>query len=907
MSNPAANHPELHRLLKPLAAADPELAEAVAGRLARKRAPVGPEALEALVVESLRALGEEVSFGRAAALGWADLIVGEVSSGTMETFRSFLRRAIATGPARGRIMAECLPPVLVHGDAETLARFEQAWGAVAAKGTHTLRDLLLAAGPLLAGGDRAAAGLYFEILHALFASEASYEEGRRFAVLLPAAARDLMPPRRGWQLRELLRLARSDRRLVAPFLEGVSRGLGMLRAEALTEFVDGALESCRRRPAQGARELALESRAARERMKALQVGVGLAQVRGRLNRYLNARTGLRLAIRPLSALGAAVAATLDPERMVCSDAGAIYLPDEIDRFTDRAENAELYRLLVCAEACFHEFGTFDFSAETAADVCDAAMGGILLPADDLPFGRSDLEVFLGRFPDPRLAADLFTVCELGRVRKRIEQAFPGLARRLYPRLRRAFIAAAGPAPPDALARLLSRLALAIPAAGADIEIDPLAAAFDAAVSAASPVAASAQMTVCFFAAARALTLDASAARAPLVLPFGWRPWPNPAAAAGRGAIERLADRIRDALAGHGVTAGRDEIRRRLAAGAGNLSADDIRTLCGGQAAVAEALAGMLAPVSNAPPRPERDLAEDGPVFVYPEWDEALGDYLPDHVRLRERVPPAGAAGFYAEVLGRHAGLVRQTRRVFEGLRPEGVKRLRRWPEGDEFDYRQLVEAAVDRRTGRLPSERLFIKRLKQRREVAVLVLVDVSRSTTGLVPGSAASVLAIEKEAIVVLCEALAVLGDALAVAAFSGSGRTGVEYIRVKGFEEALTEEVKRRIGALHPQRNTRMGAAIRHAARELTLQPARVRLLILLSDGFPNDTDYRGGQAVADTRQALTELGARQIRFHALTVNLPADPQLDRLYGKARHHVISDVRELPGRLMGVYRALTR
>ncbi|RPJ76079.1 MAG: VWA domain-containing protein, partial [Desulfobacteraceae bacterium] len=228
-------------------------------------------------------------------------------------------------------------------------------------------------------------------------------------------------------------------------------------------------------------------------------------------------------------------------------------------------------------------------------------------------------------------------------------------------------------------------------------------------------------------------------------------------------------------------------------------------------------------------------------------------------------------------------------------------------EGDEFDYRQLVEAAVDRRTGRLPSERLFIKRLKQRREVAVLVLVDVSRSTTGLVPGSAASVLAIEKEAIVVLCEALAVLGDALAVAAFSGSGRTGVEYIRVKGFEEALTEEVKRRIGALHPQRNTRMGAAIRHAARELTLQPARVRLLILLSDGFPNDTDYRGGQAVADTRQALTELGARQIRFHALTVNLPADPQLDRLYGKARHHVISDVRELPGRLMGVYRALTR
>ena len=86
-----------------------------------------------------------------------------------------------------------------------------------------------------------------------------------------------------------------------------------------------------------------------------------------------------------------------------------------------------------------------------------------------------------------------------------------------------------------------------------------------------------------------------------------------------------------------------------------------------------------------------------------------------------------------------------------------------------------------------------------------------------------------------------------------------------------------------------------------------ARVRLLIILSDGFPNDTGYKGGYAVADTRQALTEMRARQVRFHALTVNLPADPELDRLYGKTHHQVISDVRELPGRLLRVYSALTR
>ena len=80
-----------------------------------------------------------------------------------------------------------------------------------------------------------------------------------------------------------------------------------------------------------------------------------------------------------------------------------------------------------------------------------------------------------------------------------------------------------------------------------------------------------------------------------------------------------------------------------------------------------------------------------------------------------------------------------------------------------------------------------------------------------------------------------------------------------------------------------------------------------MILSDGFPNDTEYKGSHAVADTRQARTELNARGIRFHALTVNLPADPQLDQVYGKARHHVVSDVRELPGRLLRVYSALTK
>ena len=160
--------------------------------------------------------------------------------------------------------------------------------------------------------------------------------------------------------------------------------------------------------------------------------------------------------------------------------------------------------------------------------------------------------------------------------------------------------------------------------------------------------------------------------------------------------------------------------------------------------------------------------------------------------------------------------------------------------------------------------------------MAALLLVDISRSTANSVPGAGAAVLDVEKEAIVILCEALRALGDGFAVAGFSGAGRLGADYFRIKGFEEPLSDEVKGRIGAVQPQRNTRMGAAIRHAGRELEETPARVRLLMVLSDGFPNDADYRRHYAVADTRKAVSELSARHIRFHALTVNLPADPRL-------------------------------
>jgi nitric oxide reductase activation protein len=189
----------------------------------------------------------------------------------------------------------------------------------------------------------------------------------------------------------------------------------------------------------------------------------------------------------------------------------------------------------------------------------------------------------------------------------------------------------------------------------------------------------------------------------------------------------------------------------------------------------------------------------------------------------------------------------------------------------------------------------------------VLLLVDLSRSTGNLVRGSRQTVVAVEKEAIVLFCEALSVVGDRFALAGFSGNGRLGVDYFHIKDFDQAPDEALRQRIAAIVPQRATRMGAAIRHASALLAAEPARVRLLIVLGDGFPNDVDYKGDYAVADTRQAFGEARAKGIHVHAITVNLPAAARLDDLYGAVHHTLIEEVRELPDRLLRIYGRLTR
>ncbi len=319
----------------------------------------------------------------------------------------------------------------------------------------------------------------------------------------------------------------------------------------------------------------------------------------------------------------------------------------------------------------------------------------------------------------------------------------------------------------------------------------------------------------------------------------------------------------------------------------------------------------LANLSEIPGLMDNSAVPDTlPASWYPEWDGHHSDYLHNYVRVVDRMMAGATAGFYDQTLERYRELVSQIRYAFELMKPQGLKLLRNWTEGDELDYRAMLDFVLDQKAGRIPSDRLYIKRIKQERNVAVLLLVDLSRSTANTLSNNASdagtTVLDVEKEAMVLFCEALGIVGDTFAIAGFSGNGRFSVDYTHIKEFDEPLNAAVRKRISALTPQRSTRMGAAIRHATAQFDKFPAKVRLMVVLGDGFPNDLDYKREYAISDTRKAIGEALTRRIHTHAITVNMQSDARLDDLYGSVHHNVISDVRELPARLLRIYGALT-
>jgi nitric oxide reductase NorD protein len=297
-------------------------------------------------------------------------------------------------------------------------------------------------------------------------------------------------------------------------------------------------------------------------------------------------------------------------------------------------------------------------------------------------------------------------------------------------------------------------------------------------------------------------------------------------------------------------------------------------------------------------------AEQAGAFLYDEWDYAQGRYQPRWCALRERVVPPGPPDYVEGVLQQHRQLVTLVKRQFDALRPE-YRRLHKQPDGEEIDLDSVVEAYADWRAGTTPSEALYLARQANRRDIAVAFLVDLSGSAGGWVGEH--RIVDLEREALVLLCEALQHLNDRYAIYGFSSATRKQCDLFLIKEFHEPYGPEVQLRIGGITPYSYTRMGPPIRHLTRKLDALDARVRLLFLLSDGKPNDFDgYTGRYAIEDTRQALTEARLRGIRTFCLTIDSQARDYLPLLFGEGGYTLLDQIERLPLRLPDLYRRLT-
>ena len=291
--------------------------------------------------------------------------------------------------------------------------------------------------------------------------------------------------------------------------------------------------------------------------------------------------------------------------------------------------------------------------------------------------------------------------------------------------------------------------------------------------------------------------------------------------------------------------------------------------------------------------------EDGAYF-YKEWDYHRQHYRKNWCVLREMDVYPQAESFVTQTLQRYQGLVKHLRRTFEALRGED-KWLKAQPNGDEIDLDAVVTAYADAKQGLEMTNRLFVKMQKDERNIAVMLMVDMSGSTKGWINDA-------EREALVLLCEALETLGDRYAIYGFSGMTRKRCEIYRVKRFNEPYTNLVQQRISGIIPQDYTRMGVAIRHLSQLLKEIDARIKLLITLSDGRPDDygDHYRGTYGIEDTRQALLEAKRDGIHPFCITLDTEAKDYLPHMYGAVNYIVIDEVRKLPLKVSDIYRKLT-
>jgi hypothetical protein len=676
-----------------------------------------------------------------------------------------------------------------------------------------------------------------------------------------------------------------------------------LRAASLGQFRDWARRGLEKTSENSRRVQAyysLESKASQEALFKIEGGLTLDSVSHTLRLYIEGLTGRSLHIASLAAI---------PDEAKIGDGTTIYLPSVVAEFENERENFRLFKVLAAHGAGQIEFLTFTQDApETGAAMVEIReafrqrRGEIRGEAADSVAkenGAVDFVRVLAEFPNPDLATRLFTTIENGRIDYLLRTVYRGIRRDLD------FVRA----------RLIDRRPALdeVPA-----ELLPFELLFQLAIcGGATPDAQRSYPTVIreldrilsdYVFRENATVADSLIATRHVYEFFVEQP----------SQTDSQTNESSESAEG-GDTGDDSPLAETDAEQSGQRQQIEVRDdpfslwNSGQQQEISpdQEIFNRL----HGPESPEQDLEKGDRAFYYDEWDRELADYRTRWCRIIERGGSRGSRSFVELVRSRYAGVISSIRYQFQLMRPENLRRIRGEIDGEDYDLQAVIDYALDKRSTGLIDDRLYTRKLRRDRDVAVSFLLDMSSSTARTIsrypnhpytqPGQ--RIIDIEKEGLVLMSEALEAVGDAYSMQGFTSEGRRNVKFYLIKDFSESYSADVERRIGGISYQNNTRLGAAIRHATSRLVRQDARTKLMIVLSDGRPYDHDYGDSRyAREDTRMALRQARVEGITPFCITIDRESEDQLRDMYGEVGYTIIDDVLSLPERLPGIYSRLT-
>jgi hypothetical protein len=651
----------------------------------------------------------------------------------------------------------------------------------------------------------------------------------------------------------------------------------------------------------------LETRGSYEALHSGSAGLALDSVQHLLRLYVEALTGREVEVAPLAAV---------PDEARIGDGRTIHLPSLVNEFGEDDLDFKLYKVLAAHAAGQIEFGTYERNVRavyravaevyTNADARDAfAIADQLLhiteSEEDTDYTDPDADYrqVLKLFPLPQLARRIFGTLENGRIDRRLRLTYRGLRRDLD--LIREHLSRSRPRINELPGSLVPFELL--------FQITMLGGARDDARQLYSQIVSEIETIVSdYLSDQNATVADTLMATTRVYELFK--------------SVTPLDDSVQQVEAPEDQTEAEDESalteRMKQQQTQQMPQRRDARELFNAwndpsPEGEPDELTG--ADAWSEGESPEQMLAEGEVAYNYDEWDRELTDHRLGWCRVVEKRVKHGDRSFVEQTRERHKGVISSIRHQFQLMKPENLTRVANEVDGEEFDLNAVIDYVIDRRADGQQSERIYTKRLRRRRDVAVSFLLDQSSSTARTIgrhplqpytrPGR--RIIEIEKEGLVLMSEALEAVGDTYSINGFTSEGRRNVKFYVVKDFNEKYNDEVKQRIGGINYQNNTRLGAAIRHATAKLAKQDARTRLLIVLSDGRPYDHDYGDARyAREDTREALRQAKNEGITPFCITIDRESEAELKDLYGEVGYTIIDDVLSLPERLPGIYRRLT-